>query len=203
MGGISPEKLVPLYSTEGKVYFSLMRTTLPLSLGTLTLAVLLASCTPQAAPPQATDMSASSKAMAPEAMQQPDHILVKASDVSWVNAPAVLPAGAKIAVLEGDPSKTGPFALRLQFPANYKIPPHTHPADEHVTVISGTFARGMGPTFDETKLEELGPGGFAMMKTGAQHFAWSKDGAVVQLHGIGPWGLTYVNPADDPRNATK
>lgn len=133
----------------------------------------------------------------------PDHILVMAKDVAWTNAPPVLPAGAKIAVLEGDPAKPGPFALRLQFPANYRISPHTHPADEHVTVISGTFARGMGSAFDETKLEELGPGGFAMMKAGAQHFAWSKDGAVVQLHGIGPWGLTYVNPADDPRSATK
>src|SRR3989344_3979075 len=93
--------------------------------------------------------------------------------------------------------------FRLEFPANYRVAPHWHPADEHVTVIAGTFALGMGETFDETKLEELGVGGFAMMRTGTRHFAWSKDGAVVQLHGIGPWGLTYVNPADDPRNAAK
>ena len=136
-------------------------------------------------------------------MAKPVHILMTAADISWVDAPPVLPVGAKIAVLEGDPSKPGPFTLRLQFPANYKIAPHSHPADEHVTVISGSFARGMGDVFDESKLEELGPGGFAMMQTGANHFAWSKDGAVVQLHGIGPWGLTYVNAADDPRNATK
>ena len=175
-----------------------MRTT-HLSLGILALAALLASCAPQVTTTGTTGMSVSSEAVA----LQPDHIIMKEADVRWVDAPPVLPAGAKIAVLEGDPSKPGPFTLRLQFPANYKIAPHIHPADEHVTVISGTFARGMGGTFDESKLEELGPGGFAMMKAGMQHFAWSKDGAVVQLHGIGPWGLTYVNPADDPRTATK
>lgn len=155
--------------------------------------VILTGCKPQ----QASNM------MQEQKMAGPDHILVMAKDVDWKDAPAVLPAGAKIAVLEGDPSKPGPFTLRLQFPADYRIAPHVHPADEHVTVISGTFARGMGDTFDSAKLEELGAGGFAMMKTGSSHFAWSKDGGVVQLHGIGPWGLTYVNPADDPRNATE
>ena len=157
------------------------------------LTLTLVACSPQKSPQGTME----DKAMGP------DDILVMANDIAWADAPPVLPAGAKIAVLEGDPAKPGPFTLRIQFPASYRIAPHTHPADEHVTVISGTFARGMGSTFDESKLEELGPGGFAMMKTGMQHFAWSKDGAVVQLHGIGPWGLTYVNPADDPRNATK
>ena len=160
---------------------------------TVAAVLILSSCKPQ----QVDNM------MEKEKMAGPDHILVMAKDVDWKDVPAVLPAGAKIAVLEGDPSKPGPFTLRLQFPADYKIAPHFHPADEHVTVISGTFARGMGDTFDSAKLEELGAGGFAMMKTGASHFAWSKDGGVIQLHGIGPWSLTYVNPADDPRNATK
>jgi quercetin dioxygenase-like cupin family protein len=134
---------------------------------------------------------------------EPDHIFITESEVVWKDAPPVLPAGAKIAVLEGDPAKPGPFTLRLQFPAGYRVPPHWHPADEHVTVISGSVAIGMGETFDEAALKELGVGGFAMMRTGTRHFARSKDGAVIQLHGIGPWGLTYVNPADDPRGAAK
>jgi hypothetical protein len=93
--------------------------------------------------------------------------------------------------------------MRIMVPATYRIAPHHHPADEHVTVISGDFALGMGETFVESALETLPVGGFAMMKTGTRHFASSANGAVVQLHGMGPWGLTYVNPADDPRNATQ
>lgn len=134
---------------------------------------------------------------------QPDHIFVKAADVRWVDAPAALPAGAKIVVLEGDPSAPGPFTMRIMVPANYRVPPHHHPADEHVTVLSGDFAIGMGETFTESALSELPVSSFAMMRTGTRHFAWSKDGGIVQLHGIGPWGLIYVRPADDPRNATK
>jgi quercetin dioxygenase-like cupin family protein len=135
-----------------------------------------------------------------EAMMQADHVLITPNQVVWADAPASLPAGAKIAVLEGDPSKPGPFTLRVSFPANYRIAPHWHPAVEHVTVISGTFSLGMGETFDESKLEELPVGGFAVMQTGTRHFAWSRNGGVVQLHGIGPWALNYVNPEDDPRN---
>ncbi len=178
----------------------LMRTTcLPLSLGILALGILLASCSPQTTPPQAVDASASSAAAAAESMQ-PDHIVVTATDIRWVDAPPTLPVGAKVAVLEGDPGKPGPFTMRIMVPANYRIAPHYHPADEHVTVISGDFAIGMGETFNESALNALGAGSFAMMKTGTRHFARSKDGAVIQLHGVGPWGLTYVNAADDPRN---
>lgn len=152
----------------------------------MALAAILGGCAPQAAPP--------------EAMMQPEHIIVKAADLQWVDAPASLPSGAKLAVLEGDPSKPGPFTMRIMLPADYRVAPHSHPADEHVTVISGDFAVGMGDTFSESALNELPVGSFAMMRTGVHHFAWSKDGATVQLHGIGPWGLTYVNPQDDPRN---
>lgn len=134
------------------------------------------------------------------ATSEPVHILLTEAEVVWKDAPPILPSGAKIAVLEGDPSKPGPFTLRLQFPAKYRVPPHSHPADEHVTVLTGDLAIGMGETFDETALKDLGPAGFAMMRTGTRHFAWSEDGAVIQLHGIGPWGLTYVNPQDIPRS---
>lgn len=176
-----------------------MRTThLSLPLGTIALAALITGCAPQNTPPKAMEKSASS-VMEQEAMA-PEHILKAPADIQWADAPPSLPAGAKIAILEGDPSKPGPFTMRIMVPANYHVPPHHHPADEHVTVLSGTFSLGMGETFDEKALTELPVGGFAMMRTGTRHFAWSRDGAVVQLHGIGPWGLTYVNPQDDPRN---
>ena len=171
---------------------------------TIITGLLLAGCVPQNPPPAGSSSTSSSAASAVGiAMSQPEHILAMASEITWKDAPAILPAGAKIAVLEGDPSKSGPFTLRLQFPADYRIAPHRHPADEHVTVIEGDLSLGMGETFEEAKLKDLGQGGFAMMRTGTPHFAWSKDGATVQLHGIGPWGLTYVNPADDPSKMVK
>jgi hypothetical protein len=129
-----------------------------------------------------------------------DHIMVAPKDLKWVDGPASLPKGVKAAVLEGDPTKAGPFTMRIKLPANYKISPHWHPAIEHVTVLSGSFYMGTGEVFDESKATKLPVGGFAVMQTGTRHFAFSKEEAVIQLHGIGPWGITYVNPADDPRN---
>jgi quercetin dioxygenase-like cupin family protein len=186
-----------------------MRTTHPLPLllsGTIVAGFLLAGCAPQSASLIDESAASAERAGSPAmeaTMSQPEHILLPSADMQWQDAPPVLPAGAEVTALEGDPSKPGPFTLRLRFPADYRIPPHFHPADEHVTVISGTFALGMGDAFDEAKLTELGPGGFAMMRTGTRHFALSRDGAVIQLHGTGPWGLTYVNPADDPRGGAQ
>ena len=122
--------------------------------------------------------------------------------LSWGPAPAILPAGARLAVLEGDPSKAGPFTMRVAMPAGYRIPPHFHQADEHVTVISGAFQVGMGDTFDEGKLATLPPGTFGVIPPGMRHFARADKATVIQLHGEGPWGLTYVNPADQPNTAS-
>jgi quercetin dioxygenase-like cupin family protein len=112
-----------------------------------------------------------------------------------------LPAGAKLAVLEGDPNKQGPFTIRLQMPSGYKIMPHTHPTPEKVTIISGTGFLGMGPTFDQAAAKQLDPGSFAIMPAGMQHFAFAKGETVVQISGNGPFVINYVNPADDPRQA--
>jgi len=122
--------------------------------------------------------------------------------IKWGPAPAVLPAGAKAAVLEGDPSQAGPFALRLWLPAGYTIPPHFHPVTEHVTVVQGTFLVGMGDQLDASKFSELPVGTYGVIPPGMRHFARAKGDVVIQLHGVGPWGLTYVNPADDPRGRT-
>jgi hypothetical protein len=127
------------------------------------------------------------------------HVMVTPSTVAWGPGPASVPVGAQAAVLEGDPAKPGPFTLRLKMPDGYKIAPHYHPADEHVTVIQGTFVLGMGEKFEQSAGRDLTVGSFAVMPTGTRHFAWTKGETIIQLHGIGPWGLTYANPADDPR----
>ena len=131
------------------------------------------------------------------------HIMTTEAELVWKDGPPSLPAGAKLAVLEGNPSAPGPFTMRIKVPAGYKIPPHWHPADEHVTVIAGTFSMGVGEKFDEKAVKDLPTGGFAVMATGTRHFAMSREGGIVQVHGVGPWGITYVNPADDPRPAAK
>lgn len=129
-----------------------------------------------------------------------DHGFVSTADMKWSDGPASLPPGAKAALLEGDPTKEGPFTLRLQLPDGYSIQPHSHPGVEHVTVISGTFNLGMGEKFDKSSGRTLDAGSFAFMPPGMRHFAWTTGDTVIQLHGVGPWKINYVNPADDPRN---
>lgn len=126
-------------------------------------------------------------------------IVALPSQLTWGPAPAVLPAGAKLAVLEGDPTANGPYTMRLQLPDRYRISPHFHRFTEHVTVVKGTFKVGMGEKFDASALTPLPPGTFAALEPGVRHFAEAEGVTVLQLHGVGPWGLTYVNPADDPR----
>jgi quercetin dioxygenase-like cupin family protein len=129
------------------------------------------------------------------------HAIHSPDQIKWQDAPAALPAGAKIAILEGDPAKEGFFTMRLSMPDGYKIPPHTHPKIEHVTVISGTFNLGMGEKFDQNATQELPAGTFGFWPAGMKHFAWAKGATVIQAHGVGPWKIEYVNPADDPRKA--
>jgi hypothetical protein len=132
-----------------------------------------------------------------------EHKMFAPSDIKWMDGPPFLPAGAKLAILEGDPSKPGPFTIRLQAPDGYKIPAHTHPTAERITVISGTFHLGMADKFDESAGHKMVAGSFAVMPAGMKHFAWATGETVVQVHGAGPFAIKYVNPADDPRNAKK
>jgi quercetin dioxygenase-like cupin family protein len=131
---------------------------------------------------------------------QAQHILVTPPDVKWAPGPASLPPGAQSAILEGDPAKPGLFAMRIKLPDKYRIAPHFHGADEHVTVLQGTFVVGMGEKFDEKAGKELTVGSFAMMPKEMRHFASTRGETIVQIHANGPWTLTYVNPGDDPRN---
>jgi hypothetical protein len=127
-----------------------------------------------------------------------DHKIVTPDDLKWGPVPS-LPKGAMAAEIEGPMDKAGPFTVRIRVPANYKIPPHWHPTIEHVTVLSGTLNMGLGDKFDETNKMVLKPGSVMIMQPKTNHFAWTETEAVIQLHGTGPWGINYVNPADDPR----
>ncbi len=129
---------------------------------------------------------------------QADHVMVVPAELKWSPVPS-LPAGAEIAVIEGPLSNEGPITARIKFPANYRLPAHTHPVIEHVTVLSGTFHMGAGDRLDTTKTKALTPGAFAIMQPGTRHFAWTAEETIVQIHSVGPWGINYVNPADDPR----
>jgi quercetin dioxygenase-like cupin family protein len=130
-------------------------------------------------------------------------VIVLPDRVTWAAGPPSLPAGARAAVMEGDPKQEGPFAMRIQLPDGYRIPPHFHSAAERVTVIKGTFRLGMGDKFDQSALNSLPAGAYVSMEPGTHHFAQAKGNTIVQINGVGPWKLTYVNPADDPREGGK
>jgi Domain of unknown function (DUF4437) len=139
----------------------------------------------------------------PLSAARPDHgkggEIVTPEDVKWQDGPASLPKGAKMAVLEGDPGKEGPFVLRIKLPDGFRVLPHTHPRDERVTVISGTLYLGMGDKFDEKAGKALPAGSYGRTPAGMKHFGWVKGETVLQLHGEGPWSIEYVDPKDDPR----
>jgi quercetin dioxygenase-like cupin family protein len=130
-----------------------------------------------------------------------DIALFPAGKIKWWPGPPSLPKGAMFAVLEGDPDKEGPFVFRVKIPDGYRVPPHTHPKTERVTVISGTFNIGMGDRFDAKATKEMPAGTYGYWEAGMKHFVWSKGETVVQFHGMGPWSIEYLNPDDDPRNA--
>jgi hypothetical protein len=130
--------------------------------------------------------------------KMPDHTMFAPADIQWTDAPSVLPAGAKAAVLDGDPSKPGYFAMRLKVPDGYKIMPHWHPNVERITVISGTLNMGLGDTFDESKGHAMSAGTYGAIQPKVHHFAWTTGETEIQITTLGPWKLVYVNPKDDP-----
>ncbi len=136
---------------------------------------------------------------------KPAHVVLAPSELKWGDPPPVFEKGASFALVAGDPSKAGHYAVRLKMPAGYKIAPHWHPTEEHATVISGTFAVGMGEKFDQASMKTLPAGSYALMPAEMRHFAMATTDTIVQVDGQGPFALTYVNPADDPskRTATK
>jgi len=126
------------------------------------------------------------------------HVILTPDKLTYKPNPS-LPPGAMVAVLSGDPTKSGLYAIRVKLPDGYKVPPHWHPTDENVTVIEGTLQIGTGDKFDMGKLEMVPAGGFMRMPKEMRHFAATKGATILQVHGIGPFEINYVNPADDPR----
>lgn len=180
------------------------------TVGTLAAAAALATATlvAQTAKP-ATPATTASKAGAAKPAQAnaakpaAKHVLLTMDDIKWGPAPAGLPAGAQAAVLDGDPAKAGvPFVIRAKMPDGYKVMPHWHPTDESVTVISGSLAVGMGDTWNDSSLTALKAGEYARMPKTMHHYALARGETVIQIHGVGPFGITYVNPKDDPRKKT-
>ena len=139
----------------------------------------------------------------PAAFAQHEHILQNMQDVHWENAPPFIPPGAKAAVVEGNPAEKELFTVRLMLPANYKIPAHWHPTDEHVIVFSGALYMGMGDKLDTSAGKAVKPGGFALVPAKKHHYAYTKDPTIILVYGMGPVEFTYVNPADDPRKAQR
>ena len=129
-----------------------------------------------------------------------DHAVVTPDDIKWVDAPPSLPPGAKVVILEGDPSKEGFFTMRIRMPNGYQVPPHSHSRQERVTVISGNLNLGTGDAFNANATKVLPAGTYSSMPPGMNHFAWMSGDTVLQLTTMGPWTITYVNPNDDPRN---
>ncbi|MEW5863765.1 MAG: cupin domain-containing protein [Pseudomonadota bacterium] len=129
--------------------------------------------------------------------QHPDMVTVTPKDLKWNDTPLI--KGGKVAVIEGPLDQAGPFTLRIRFPAKGMIAPHFHGSIEHVTVVSGTFNIGHGEKFDKAKTKPLGPASVAIMQPKVPHYAWVDKETEIQVHGVGPWTVTFVNPADDPR----
>jgi anti-sigma factor ChrR (cupin superfamily) len=128
------------------------------------------------------------------------HVATSPDQMHWGAAPPVLPKGAELALLSGDPGKQGDFVMRLRMPDGYRVPPHWHSMAEHLTVISGTFHAGMGDKLDTASATALPPGGYAVMPAREHHYAWCSGGpCVVQIQGMGPFDIHYVNQADNPQ----
>jgi quercetin dioxygenase-like cupin family protein len=127
----------------------------------------------------------------------------QSQDVKWGPAPPMLPPGAQMAVMSGDPAAKGFVSVRASVPAGYTVPPHTHPTDEHVTVLSGSMAFGMGDKMDPAMESAVGPGGYFVAQAQMHHYARATEASVIQIDMEGPFDITYINPADDPRSKSK
>ena len=128
---------------------------------------------------------------------------VNPKDIQWGPAPPSIPKGAKIAVLQGDPSKPGPFVMRLMVPAGYRIPPHWHSQDESLTVISGSFYFGKGDKAETSKAPTITAGAFHFLSGKDHHYLVAKTESVIQINGNGPFDITYVNADGDLHTAKK
>jgi quercetin dioxygenase-like cupin family protein len=127
-------------------------------------------------------------------------VMLGPGDIKWGPCPPALPAGGQCAILEGNPAEAGPFVVRTRMPAGYRIPPHWHPSDEHVTVISGTVGMGTGEKVDKSMGHAMAAGSYMVMPKETRHWVWTDAPAEIQVSGMGPFVMNYIDPKDDPRN---
>lgn len=130
---------------------------------------------------------------------EPHHTVVSGDAITWGPAPASLPRGAQAAALLGSPAKEGPFVLRVKFPAGFVIPPHRHTKDEFVTVISGKVAIASGEKVERASLKPVPSASFIHLPAGMPHYLFAAEESVVQINGVGPFDVVYLDPKDDPR----
>jgi hypothetical protein len=131
------------------------------------------------------------------------HTMLEPSDIEWSPSPD-FPKGTQVAILEGDPTRSGPFTLRLKLSRRYKTPAYWSPSIERVTVMSGKVGIGLGSEFNKSEGEVTNDGGFSVIPARTPHYFWAKrKKSVIQIHGMGPWAVHYVSPEDDPRNTTQ
>lgn len=128
------------------------------------------------------------------------HKVVAPDEVKWGPGPPTLPAGAEMAVINGDPGQSGPFTIRFKAPDGYKVAPHWHPTDENLVVLKGTFNLGLGEKYEKKGAHKIPTGGYGFMPKEVRHFAWTDGETIIQVYGMGPFQINYVNPEDDPRN---
>ncbi len=121
--------------------------------------------------------------------------------LDWVRQPPGLPSGGRLAVVRGDPSKAGPFTIRVDLPNGYQVPPHWHPASERIKVLEGTLLMGEGREWSERSLRALGPAQETTVAARHPHYVRAKGRTMAEIRSTGPFEITYVNPADDPRKA--
>jgi quercetin dioxygenase-like cupin family protein len=170
---------------------------------TFAISTVLTSAACADDPPATTDRvqptsAAQVQPSADNPLQPADHVMVTPAELKWADAPS-LPPGAKVTLIEGQLDQPVPFTLRLQFPADYQLPAHWHPSTEHLTILSGAINLGRGDTLDKAKTTALPTGSLVILPANTNHFLWTAEEATVQVHGVGPVAITYVNPADDPR----
>lgn len=145
----------------------------------------------------ASTLSAQTPSKTPRAATSA-HVMLAPGDLKWGPAPPVLPAGAQVAVLDGDPFKPGYFAIRLKMPDGYQVAPHWHPTDENIIVVQGAFKLGAGDTYSDLATHELTAGSFAKLPKRMHHFAGARGETIIQIYGPGPFVINYLKPSDDP-----
>jgi len=137
------------------------------------------------------------------AVAQSSHIVVTADKLQWGPAPPVLPPGAQLAVLEGNPGEKGPVVMRLKMPANYRIPAHWHTNDERLTILSGTFYIGGGDKLNMQAGQAVSAGGYISLPGKMHHYAWTTVPTILQINLEGPFDMFYIDPNDDPQKVRK